>query len=848
MLGLGLARSSPSSSYASAVEMDHVVLSTMRPRLLAWLSVCLAAVYWGIGLPFTLLFLNYDAPQRTWLILPYVWEVPILGFVFVGLPAWYGLRPVTAFFRKVEGITDAYSTRAAALCKEALHVRLIALTLPLRLPLYILAGSFLGYCLGTVQAMGFAGLPWEEGVKNIVFGIPTGLLYGVLSYFIVSEALRPVVERCERLLVEVPAKGPGISVFGKILACLLVTAIDAVSVMGLMAYTTSQRVLEHEVLSALPQRLALYEPTAGLHLDDMVFGTRAQLAVLPASRLSTDLPEEAVFIVTPQGTELIRQHETRVVSWRTLSNGRVMVAIVPMAGFSWLGSTLADTVRVGVFTLLVALALAVAFGHNLARPLTTLINTIKNRPLDGSAPYLPDFHTDDELGILARAFRLMMQDLRHTQGQLAQANYDLRQKVKQRTREMREQAALFEVSRAVTSTLQLERVLQEIVSHVQELGGSDGCALLLLQQERCELKASVGIDAALHPTSLPVQGVPMSNSGRPHVLRTDRLPDLWRSALERQGFNLMVTVPLSARGSAVGILCVYYKNAEVVLDEELNLLMTLGSQAAVAIENARLYEEQQHVTHLLRGILAPRDAMGFEGLEVGHRFHPSMELSGDYYDLIPRSEKRFDIVIADVAGKGPDAAIQTARAKHVIQAYACAGFTPARVLDLLNKQMVGPPDDLHLVTVFYAQVDVEHATMTYACAGHEPPVYWSPSCPEPVLLRAEGLLAGVTEDALYEEHTVPIEEGATLLLYTDGVTEARSSNGDFFGVHGLLDLVEREGNLPPQKLVNRIYIAVHRFSQGNLGDDLSLLALRLGSKVAPTEVAQLEEIDVEYTP
>ncbi|HEY3997724.1 MAG TPA: SpoIIE family protein phosphatase [Candidatus Xenobia bacterium] len=795
--------------------------SGMRPRLAWWLWLCLMAVYWGLGLPFSLRYLNYDAAQKNWIWATYLWEVPVLGLVFAIWPMWVGLAPVVSFLKTSGG-------RPA----EAGQIRSLALALPLRLPPLVLGASLLGFGLGSLQLRAWADVPTVELVKNLCLGLPTGLLSGLLTYFILAEGLRPVIQYCDTLMsLRCPRQVPPLTVFGKVLACLLVISIVSISVMGLMSYTSSQRLLEDELRSVVPQRLAeLVRADQPTMATDTVLGLPMQWCRVSPHLLSVALPQDAEFILGDQGLTVVRRTTSRLVAWQRTPDGRMLVAVLPLAGaLAWSQTTVQETVLVGLCTLGVAMLLALAVAWNLGRPVQDMAAMLATRGEDGLPAQVPIHDGDDELGELSRALRILLDELKTAQVQLAQANFDLRHKVQQRTREMREAAALFEVSRALTSSLQVDRVLNEVVTQVRELTEADGCSMLLKKHDWLELRASSGLDAELLPAALSAQELGNFDwyRGRPQVLRINRLPAALREALQAQGFQVMIACPLFTQRSLLGLLAVYYRHPDVDLERDLNLLLTVGGQAAVAIENARLYEDQQHVTNLLRGILAPREALGMDGVEVGHRFVPSMLLSGDYYDIIPLREHRFGVVIADVAGKGPDAAIITARAKHIISAYATAGFSPARTLELLNQQLVGTAEDLHLVTVFYAEVDLLSKQLTYASAGHEPPLLWSPDRLEPQALVSDGVLAGVTVTGTYREHILPFEAGTCLLLYTDGVTEARDAAGQFFGQQGMRQVIAEVGSESPQQVVNHIYVAANRFCQGHFTDDVSLLVIRL---------------------
>jgi sigma-B regulation protein RsbU (phosphoserine phosphatase) len=395
---------------------------------------------------------------------------------------------------------------------------------------------------------------------------------------------------------------------------------------------------------------------------------------------------------------------------------------------------------------------------------------------------------------------------------------------------MGELGTLFEVSKAITSTLQLDRVLEEIVRHVRDILRADACSLMLLEANYLVMKTSEGLDKSLACRPIPL-GVGVAGTaaktGQPTVVldQQDGNPNEFPNKVRHQGLKTILCVPVETRGRVIGLINVYFRELMTHTPAQVNLLIALGSQAAVAIENARLYAEKQRVTELLHNALIPKEKLGFPGVQVGHRFIPSMDLSGDYYDLIPLDDERFFLVIADVSGKGPDAAIQALQAKHILGSYALAGYGPAASLRMLNHQNA-QHHSTKQVTVFCAQADMTRRVLRFACAGHEQPLFFRKGDPEPELLRAEGILIGAIDDYEYPEQTVDLAPGSLILLYTDGITEARTPQGEFFGLARIMQAMVSHGEAHPTKLVNGLYNKVRKFTRENITDDFSLLAVR----------------------
>jgi len=400
---------------------------------------------------------------------------------------------------------------------------------------------------------------------------------------------------------------------------------------------------------------------------------------------------------------------------------------------------------------------------------------------------------------------------------------------------MGELQTLFEVSRAVASTLQLEKVLSEVVRHVVRILRADACTLRLLEGNVLILKASEGLNPSnlVRRVSLGEQVMGRAAQTRQPVtmLAGQELEGLeFPRAASHQGMRTVLSVPVDHRDVTVGVITVFHRAQLVHTPSEIGLLSALASHAGVAIENARIYAEKEKVSALLHDALIPRRSLGFPGLVLGHRFLPSRDLSGDYYDLIPLGPRRCGLVIGDVSGKGPEAAIQTIRAKHLLRSFAMSGHPPREVLRRLNSHLTrdGAGDDRQ-ITLFYAEADLETRRLYYSCGGHEPAILWRPDG-RIELLEADGVLLGVVADARFEERSACIPEGSTLLMCTDGITEARNPQGQFFGPERVQQTVLRYGlgerALSPQSLADRLYTQVRQFTQSQLSDDLSVLVAR----------------------
>jgi PAS domain S-box-containing protein len=318
--------------------------------------------------------------------------------------------------------------------------------------------------------------------------------------------------------------------------------------------------------------------------------------------------------------------------------------------------------------------------------------------------------------------------------------------------------------------------------------------------------------------------------------------------LQRLGLKSYMIVPLIARGRTLGtISLVSAESGQRYGPAELELAEELARRAALAVDNARLYRGHIQVARTLQEGLLPSRLPKVPGVEVGLRYVSAgeVDVGGDFYDLFDirmadhsgssEPSSSWGAVIGDVSGKGAEAAAVLALARYTIRTLATRESRPSAVLDGLNEAMLRQRrehDNYKLCTVAYASLetnegDTEHkAKVTVCCGGHSPPF----------LLKADGSIykigqpgrvLGVFDDANLTEQEAHLAPGDVLVLYTDGVVEARSPEGTFFGEERLMTILRSSVALDASTMAGRIESAVLNFQEQNPRDDIAILVLRV---------------------
>jgi PAS domain S-box-containing protein len=292
-----------------------------------------------------------------------------------------------------------------------------------------------------------------------------------------------------------------------------------------------------------------------------------------------------------------------------------------------------------------------------------------------------------------------------------------------------------------------------------------------------------------------------------------------------------ICAPLAVRGRTLGAITFVSREPGRYGQEDLNLVVNLAQRAAQAIENARLYREKSRTARVLQRSLLPPELPEVPGIEVDARYAPAgegNEVGGDFYDLFNTAASGWAFVIGDVCGKGPEAAELTALARYTIRTAAMQEKAPSRILSTLNEAILRQRNDKRFCTAAYGLLEPAEkgARFTVCCGGH----------PQPLILRADGsvepacehgLVLGVFPDPQLSDQVFELDPGDTLVLYTDGVLEARRPDGELFGEERLSELLSSCEGLGASTVAEKIERAVMDFQQGRAHDDLALLVLRV---------------------
>lgn len=418
---------------------------------------------------------------------------------------------------------------------------------------------------------------------------------------------------------------------------------------------------------------------------------------------------------------------------------------------------------------------------------------------------------------------------------------------------------LYEAAQAAASSADLQTVLDEILKIFTDQFRFDLCVIRILDASRQTLvvRSQRGMSSEHFGNS---EREPSMDTFIGEAFLTNRIVavndcdtiDKPKTAeiIRREGIAAFAHAPITVEGEPIGVLSAFSRSAKGIFTEEfIALFGSIAGQVGVAWRNAQQTErlmvarEQQRELEIAKNIqlgLLPTATPEVPGLTMAGICVPAQDVGGDYYDYLVQPDGQLCVVIADVSGHNVGAALLMAETRTLIRAHAARTGGPVEVVSELNRFFYEDLTRTELfVTMFLMRYHPHRREMTYANAGHSPPLLWRSATGECLRLDAEGLILGVRREFPYEEERIVLAPGDVLLLYTDGVIEAADRDGQLFGEQRLAELLRDSHLLLPQEVIERIFNQVRIFTGSHsFQDDVSLVVVQIGEEgivLAPTD-------------
>ena len=283
-----------------------------------------------------------------------------------------------------------------------------------------------------------------------------------------------------------------------------------------------------------------------------------------------------------------------------------------------------------------------------------------------------------------------------------------------------------------------------------------------------------------------------------NVVECTRLLEASHDNADNQGLMFHASVPILASGQPLGILNVATQDWQFLTAADLQLLSAVGAQVAIALERARLFdvtqaqrlrlERELKLARELQESLLPEELPAIPGFSLAADWRSALEMAGDFYDIFQLPDGRWGIVVADVSDKGAAAALYMAMTRSLIRTSAANYSSPAGALKEVNQHLMAHSSSDMFVTVFYALLDAGTQTLTYANAGQNPPLLRRAAGAIEKLTRT-GAALSVMEELHLSDLSLVFAPGDSLVIYTDGVTDALNSQGEEYSLTRLIEAI-----------------------------------------------------------
>jgi len=383
--------------------------------------------------------------------------------------------------------------------------------------------------------------------------------------------------------------------------------------------------------------------------------------------------------------------------------------------------------------------------------------------------------------------------------------------------------ALRTLAAAVSGGAGREELLRLLAEQLQQALQNRTVLVAVRSDQHFVAAAKVGVaDEVLGSFRVPAAGIELT---RPLDPERDALPQEFAQRLRRLGAKLVV--PLRAQGEAIGFAALGAKlSNDPFSAEDVEFLHAATSQVAMALETTRLRGEEVDFeqARAMQQVLLPKALPRLDGFEIAGMWQPARSVGGDYYDAIALGGGKAAVCIADVAGKGMPAALLMASLQAAVKATASADTPPSRLCEKVRHVVADNLAGGTFITFFYGLLDTNARTLTYCNAGHNPPLLVRATGEVERLDTGGSVLGRLFRSESYCEATVSLGAGDRVVLFTDGVSEARR-DGEDFGDERLIDVVRSYRELSAAELQEKIVEAIAAFTSGSFGDDVTLVVI-----------------------
>jgi sigma-B regulation protein RsbU (phosphoserine phosphatase) len=405
---------------------------------------------------------------------------------------------------------------------------------------------------------------------------------------------------------------------------------------------------------------------------------------------------------------------------------------------------------------------------------------------------------------------------------------------------------LAEIGREMASILDLDALLTRIASLTKRIIDYRTFGILLLNDDTQELEMKLAVrygeDSALTSVKLGIGLIGWAAQHKEPVLVSDVSKDS-RYVDAVKDVRSELVIPLLAKDRVIGVFDLESPELDAFTKEHAELLTLLASQAAVAIENARLYEEIRRnevriekelrfAQRVQQALLPTELPTRLRGVDIAARFASARELGGDLHDFLVPDSNTLVVAVGDVSGKGVPAALYSAFAGELVRSrtyrrrYAPERFSVAGVLQAMNTILHERQLEEYYCTLCYALFDLKRHTVVLANSGLPYPVRCTAE--ECGQIELPGVPLGSFPGVTYDQMTLPLAAGDVFVFCSDGIFEAFNEAGQEFGAQRLIEVVQSVRASSGREISDAIFAAVHNFrGDAPQNDDMTAVVVKI---------------------
>ena len=408
-------------------------------------------------------------------------------------------------------------------------------------------------------------------------------------------------------------------------------------------------------------------------------------------------------------------------------------------------------------------------------------------------------------------------------------------------RSVHELKILSDLAFAIGGSAEPEQIVETLVDRLMHAVEAEQAVVTLLEQDEQDpmktsirLRATSAIDNAFRLGDSVLGWMYLHKE--PLVVNDPKTDERFKRVPWDESIRSMMCVPLLIKANLTGLVTIYNKKVGPGFTEDDKRLLTIiSAQSAQLIENAKLYQEslklaqvqaEQNSAYEIQRNLLPESDPAVNGYDIAGSSTPAQTVGGDYYDFIDINNGRWAICLGDVSGKGIPASLLMANLQATLRGQTLSNLDVDQLVTHANAHMYRSTGDERFVTLFYSELDLNTHKLVYCNAGHEQPIRISADG-EISRLETTGIAVGVLDSYPFTKADITMQPGDTIVIFTDGVTDATNKSKEMFEYHRLEETVKKHKDEPAVTMIESIFGAVkEHVGDADQFDDLTLIVIK----------------------